>query len=60
MIFGGCIGKNESTIEPTQFFFRNQNITMNEMMKKRIENKNENEFYYFFLKCFFFLNKTSS
>jgi hypothetical protein len=24
MIFGACIGKNESTIEPTQLFLKNE------------------------------------
>jgi hypothetical protein len=34
MIFGACVNENESTIEPTQFFLKNQKITMKEMMKK--------------------------
>jgi hypothetical protein len=35
MIFGACVGKNESTIKPTQLFLKNKKITMNEMMRKR-------------------------
>jgi hypothetical protein len=38
MIFGACVGKNESTIEPTQLFLKNKKITMNEMMRKRTKN----------------------
>jgi hypothetical protein len=34
MIFGACVGKNESTIELAQFFLKNQKITMKEMMRK--------------------------
>jgi hypothetical protein len=39
MIFSACIGKNESTIEPTQLFLKNKKITMNERMRKRTKNQ---------------------
>jgi hypothetical protein len=58
MIFGVCVGKNESTIKPTQLFLKNKKITMNEMMRKRTKNqisKMKMNFTFFFFKHFFFL-----
>jgi hypothetical protein len=59
MIFGACIGKNESTIEPTQLFLKNKKMTMNKMMRKRTKNrisKRKMNFTFVISNTFFFLN----